>query len=234
MELDWSEQSPHIRSLYRPWQPGDGYDEAEIEAAEARLGFRLPSKLRNFYLAWGRRRDLTEQGYLLLEPERLVIRDHTLLLCLGDQSIYAWGIAGKALWEADPPIMVALPGAFAGWEAEGSTWTASHPHLSSFLDDLMYVSAFCGGAIHGGWTKPNLPDLPVDQIVWLETQWNKATVTPLALNRRWYSLSDTGLPLYIRDGQALWYDARCGLAASEAEVVDEIAQRFKITWAERW
>ena len=25
MEFDWSEQSPHIRSLYRPWQPGDGY-----------------------------------------------------------------------------------------------------------------------------------------------------------------------------------------------------------------
>jgi hypothetical protein len=59
MELDWSEQSPHIRSLYHPWQPGDGYDEAEIEAAEARLGFRLPSTLRNFYLAWGRRQDLT-------------------------------------------------------------------------------------------------------------------------------------------------------------------------------
>lgn len=23
-----SEQSPHIRTLFRPWQPGDGYDEA--------------------------------------------------------------------------------------------------------------------------------------------------------------------------------------------------------------
>ncbi len=48
MEPDWSEQSPHIRTLFRPWQPGDGYDEAEIEAAEARLGVRLPTTLRNF------------------------------------------------------------------------------------------------------------------------------------------------------------------------------------------
>ncbi len=48
MEPDWSEQSPHIRTLFRPWQPGDGYDEAEIEAAEARLGVRLPASLRNF------------------------------------------------------------------------------------------------------------------------------------------------------------------------------------------
>ncbi len=28
MELDWSEQLSHIRTLYRPWQPDDGYEEA--------------------------------------------------------------------------------------------------------------------------------------------------------------------------------------------------------------
>jgi hypothetical protein len=49
MELDWSEQSPHIRTLYRRWQPGDGYEEAIIAAAEAKLGLRLPAILRNFY-----------------------------------------------------------------------------------------------------------------------------------------------------------------------------------------
>lgn len=234
MELDWSEQSPDIRTLYRPWHPDDGYTETTIQATEARLGLRLPAVLRSFYLAWGRRRDMTEQGYLLLEPERLVIRDHTLLLCLGDQSIYAWGIAGNALWEADPPVVVALAGWFAGWEAEGSTWTASHAHLSSFLDDLLYVSAFCGGALHGGWTRPALPALPEAQMAWLETHWNKATVTLLALNRQWPPYSDAGPALSIRDGQALWWDARCGLAAREAAVVDEIGQRFHITWAERW
>ena len=59
MELDWSAQSPHIRSLFHPWQPGDGYEEADIVAAEKRLGVRLPTTLRNFYLAWGKRKDLT-------------------------------------------------------------------------------------------------------------------------------------------------------------------------------
>ena len=110
MKLDWSEQSPHIRALYRPWHPDDGYDEATLLATEARLVLRLPAVLRNFYLAWGRRRDMTEQGYWLLEPERLVLRDDTLLLCLGDQQIFAWGIAGNALEEADPPVVVALQG----------------------------------------------------------------------------------------------------------------------------
>ena len=62
MELDWSEQSPHIRTLFRPWQPGEGYDEADIPEAEARLGVRLPPLLRNFYLAWGMRHDLTKKA----------------------------------------------------------------------------------------------------------------------------------------------------------------------------
>ncbi len=169
----------------------------------------------------------------LLEPERLVMQEDTLLLCLGKQSIGAWGIASNRMKEADPPVVVALPGSF-GWEGQTSDWTPSHAQLSSFLDDLMYLSAFGGGALHGGWTKPNLSDLPETQIAWLETEWSKAFVTPLALNWRPYPSSDPGPALYVRDGQALWWDARCGLAAREAAVVDEIGQRFQITWAERW
>ena len=79
MELDWSEQSPHIRTLFRPWQPGDGYDEATLQAAEARLGVRLPATLRTFYLAWGRREDLAWACYYLLPLEDLLIRTSTLV-----------------------------------------------------------------------------------------------------------------------------------------------------------
>ena len=35
--MDWSEQSSHIRLLYRPWQPDDGYDEASIREVKVRL-----------------------------------------------------------------------------------------------------------------------------------------------------------------------------------------------------
>jgi hypothetical protein len=33
MDLDWSAQSPHICTLFRPWQPGDGYDKAAMQEA---------------------------------------------------------------------------------------------------------------------------------------------------------------------------------------------------------
>src|SRR5579862_2689101 len=106
MELDWSEQSPHIRSLFHPWQPGDGYDEATIAAAEARLGVRLPKVLRNFYLAWGRRRDLTKLNHPLLAPDALQMRTDTLIFWVENQESYDWGIPREALEEADPPVVV--------------------------------------------------------------------------------------------------------------------------------
>jgi hypothetical protein len=53
MDLDWSEQSPHIRTLFRPWQHGDGYPEDDLAAAEVRCGVRLPVTLRSFYGTWG-------------------------------------------------------------------------------------------------------------------------------------------------------------------------------------
>lgn len=95
MELDWSEQSWHIRTLYRPWQSGDGYDEASIQAAEERLGSRLPSALRNFYLAWGKRPDLTKVNHPLLSPNGVVIRADTLIFWVENQAVWYWGFKSR-------------------------------------------------------------------------------------------------------------------------------------------
>jgi hypothetical protein len=123
MELDWSEQSPHIRSLYRPWQPGDGYDEATLQAAEVRLGVPLPATLRTFYLAWGRREDLTQASYYLLNSEDLLIRANTLIFWVEDQSVVYWGIPHEALAEPNPPVVITYSGE-SGWEVESELhWT---------------------------------------------------------------------------------------------------------------
>jgi cell wall assembly regulator SMI1 len=87
MELDWSAQSPHIRPLFRPWQPGDGYDEATIQEAEARLGIRLPTTLRNFYQAWGKREDMTAIQNPLLPPDHLLLRGDVLEFWMENQAV---------------------------------------------------------------------------------------------------------------------------------------------------
>jgi hypothetical protein len=204
MECDWSEQSPHIRTLLRPWQPGDGYDEATLQAAEERLGVRLPRTLRQFYLAWGRRADLTQRVHPLLPPDELEIRDDALEFWAENQAVVLWGIRCERLEEADPPVVVA-------WNLkEGLEWTPSHAHLSTFLDDMTSHHAFCpGGAIHGGWIRLYgfHDDMPAGQVAWLEEEWSKATVTPLAFGM------DPDLPvenwptLYVRDGQAFRWAA---------------------------
>jgi hypothetical protein len=233
MELDWSEQSPHIRTLFRPWRPGDGYDEATLQAAEARLGVRLPATLRTFYLAWGRRRDLTRLNDPLLSPDALLLRSDTVLVGVENQCAYDWGVPREALEEANPPV-VAKDFTVGGWQDESELpWTRSHDHLSSFLDDLTYGHAFSrGGAIHGGWTDffRHPRALPAHQIAWLEEHWSKAKATSLVFGL----VTDSPPTLYVRDGQAFWEcGGRC-MAAREAEVLDELGQRFQLTWATRW
>lgn len=247
MDLDWSEQSSHIRTLYRPWQPGDGYDEATLQATEMRLDLRLPAPLRAFYLAWGRRRDLTQTYDFLGSPEELVMKADTLIICAENQVVAYWGVQREALHQVDPPVVV-TPSGPSGWEVASELhWTPSHRHLSGFLDDLTYQHAFDGGALHGGYTAlyphPPCSALPAHHIAWLEEGWHKAKVGSKCFHAvpSDSAIEDTWPPVYVRDGQAFCELAGSGgvgpawrIAAREAKVVDEIGQRFQITWARRW
>jgi hypothetical protein len=227
MELDWSEQSPHIRSLFHPWQPGDGYDEETIQAAEARLGVRLPTTLRNFYLTWGRRRDMTQPQDHMMHPNVLVVRANTLIFIEENQAVCYWGVPCEALDEADPPVVETESGP-SGWDVESErNWRLSDAHLSNFLDGFTYMHAFSGGAAYGGITAFGV-SLSEEHILWLEGNWSRA-------------FDDDVPTYYIRDGQALFYhpgspslDAICCLATREAEALDEIGQRFHISWKRRW
>ncbi len=233
MELDWSEQSPHIRTLFRPWQPSDGYDEAILQASEAQLGIRLPSTLRNFYLAWGRRQEMTRFVHPLLEPEDLVIRADTLIFWAENQAVFYWGVQRARLSEADPEVVMTESGS-SGWEVESElNWKPSQTRLSGFLDAMIYKHALGGGAIHGASSGLGAPALPAHHVAWLEEHWRKVTISLWAFHL--LPGDPTELTLYVRDGQAFClYPTAQVLAARDAETIDEIGQRFQLTWAHRW
>lgn len=193
MELDWSPQSPHIRSLFHPWKPSDGCEEAEIVAAEERLGLRLPTSLRNFYLAWGKRKDVTQRIHPLLSPDELIFRDNALLFWAENQAVVLWGVLCERLEEADPPVMIAIN------LDEGLEWTPSHAQLSGFLDDMTYQTALSGGAIYTGYSveRTQTPR----QIHWLEDHWRKARESPMTLEGTVYAFKYPAI--YIREGQAV-------------------------------
>jgi hypothetical protein len=234
MDLDWSEQSPHIRSLYSSWQPGDGYDEEAIASAEARCRVQLPAILRAFYATWGRRRDLTQMNEHLLAPDEWVVHSNALLFCVENQSCAYWALPLESLVEAVPPVVVAEAGPeMSVWEVTADlVWRTSHRRVSTFLDDLTYLHAFSGGAVHGAQSGRVRP-LP-EQTEWLERDWLKATVTPLFQLREPEATDWWGSPLYVRDGQALdWFD-RFFAVADCAESLDRIAQVLAIDWEKRW
>ncbi len=230
MNLDWSKQSPHIRTLYHPWQPGDGYEEVMIIAAEARLGIRLPTTLRAFYQTWGRRRDLTQTRESLLGPDELVVWSDALVFCTENQGTCYWAIQRDFMDEFNPPIVIA--DAEQEWEAHSPlAWRPSHAHLSDFLDDLTYEHALCGGAIHGGFT--NGFHHKEYQNVWLEHHWHRVNVGSMCFGLK-SDVTSSDLPFYVRDGQALAWFYGCSVAVHSVEALDEISKALQITWVQQW
>lgn len=54
----WSLLTDFVAEWHRPLQEGDGYAPKELDAAEQRLGSKLPLALREWYQLAGKREDL--------------------------------------------------------------------------------------------------------------------------------------------------------------------------------
>lgn len=87
---------------------GDGWTEADLAAAEERLGLRLPAALREAYLLFGRRRDLTSNHDVLLGPAELYVDDagEALVFRHENQGAASWGILIDGLRDDDPAVFI--------------------------------------------------------------------------------------------------------------------------------
>ncbi|QKW22083.1 SMI1/KNR4 family protein [Kitasatospora sp. NA04385] len=106
-----------------PLGPGDGRTDAELDAAEARLGLRLPAALREAHRLLGNRPDLTGNHDTLLPPEELYVDREHLVYRVENQGCAYWGVPLAALGRADPPT-VAWPNLAPPTVPEPEPWTA--------------------------------------------------------------------------------------------------------------
>ncbi|MFJ5233803.1 SMI1/KNR4 family protein [Kitasatospora sp. NPDC088391] len=106
-----------------PLVPGAGHTDAELDAAEARLGLRLPAALREAYALLGHRPDLTGNQDTLLPPAELHTDRGCLVYRVENQSCAYWGIPLDTLDRDDPPT-VCWPDTAPSVEPETSPWTA--------------------------------------------------------------------------------------------------------------
>jgi hypothetical protein len=90
-----------------PLVEGDGCDEAELDAAEDRLGVRLPAALREAYGLFGRRSDLTSNQDTPLSPDELYLdaSGDALIFRVDSQACAHWGVLTTDLNKADPLVM---------------------------------------------------------------------------------------------------------------------------------
>ncbi|MFE9959276.1 hypothetical protein [Micromonospora sp. NPDC005299] len=96
-----------------PIVAGDGRDEGELRAAEARLGFPLPASVHEAYALVGRRYDLTRSQDRLLAPNEVGVDDtgEVLVFRVENQNVAQWGVPLSAVTEPDPPVVFRLDSA---------------------------------------------------------------------------------------------------------------------------
>lgn len=161
----------------------------------------------------------------------MIQRPGALVFCVENQGCCWWAIERHALEEPDPPVVIADP---EHWNIEdihaSLKWMPSHARLSNFLDDLTYLQALSGGAIHGGYTRRFRHQ--EYQNAWLEQHRRRTDVGPLRFGR--VDGDDEDFRFYVRDGQALEWFHGCSAAVCKVEDLDEIGQALQITWTHRW
>jgi hypothetical protein len=107
----WRFIGEFANSWLRPLGPGDGVSDVDLDAAQTRLGVRLPAAVREAYRMFGRRDDLTNANGTLLPPARLDydVARQLLVFRAANQGVeyYAVSLADPA--NEDPPVMVSQP-----------------------------------------------------------------------------------------------------------------------------
>lgn len=198
-------------NLGRPLTARDGCAESRIAAAERRLGVRVPTALRDYFLVAGRERRFNCVFDRLLRPEDWFVDAERLVFMEENQAVVYWGTLAAAKRASNPPV-------YQGVNGEPIEWYVEHEQCSVFLHVMLHWQGAFGGAMPWSGT---------------------ATVAPTLvrrLNRKWSFVGEVNrMRAYSRQGQAVclleWDDGWrifCGTAAKQdaARIADELG----ITW----
>lgn len=104
----------------------------ELEEAERRLGLRLPSSVREYYLEHWYDRDKDDDDpphNRLLDPEELEIDDEYVVFMEENQGVVHWGFRTSDARERDPEIYQRL-------NTEPQEWNSEEMPFSEFIEEM--------------------------------------------------------------------------------------------------
>ena len=188
----------------RPVVEGDGVDASRLHVVEERLGAPIPGALREAYLLFGRRLDLTAAQDRLVVPERLEVDSAGVLVFrVENQHCAWWGVSARSAGSDDPPVLVNV----------GDGWVPYSDRLTLALVEMVLSEAMFSAderacdnrelddvahaGLIDGFERLPLPDFPF---------WAGLDDSPI----RWF----TGPDVLLRDdgGSWLWVHARTPVA----------------------
>ncbi|MFF7389495.1 SMI1/KNR4 family protein [Streptomyces scabiei] len=119
-----------LSTAFGNWTPNDGCTDAEVTAAEDRLGIRLPDAMRDYYAAAGRHPELMgmsghEHTLRVSAPEHLSIEDGHLVFCGENRELTQWSVRPDDVNWPDPRVH--------GRSEPGGKWFSESRKMSSFL-----------------------------------------------------------------------------------------------------
>jgi hypothetical protein len=123
---------------------GHGYPARSVEAAETRLGLRLPEPLRDYYLSVGRHK-INRAHNRLWPPDALAVSQGRLVFMEENQCVVFWGVRGGSP-AADPVVSQTTDLEEGDWVAESA--------CSQFLPAMLCWQAVGGGLPHIGYSEP--------------------------------------------------------------------------------
>lgn len=165
-----------------PLAPADGVSRDVWRAAEHHIGAELPAALREAYLLFGRRPDLTARQDRLVPPYRLGLDESgtTVVFRVENQHCAAWGVAITDLATADPPVYIQ--------DRKGGGW-------EPFLDrvSLACVEMVLSEVVIGREQLGDMCDLPSELIAVVESAYAQMALPEYRLwaergiTVRWFS-----------------------------------------------
>ncbi|MFN0248748.1 MAG: hypothetical protein ACKV2T_17800 [Kofleriaceae bacterium] len=92
-----------VQTIFGPLRPSDGVSEEEILTAEHRMKASLPNAIRTLYRQLGKHA-MHEYGSRMVDIQELEILDGMLKICVEEQGVTNWAIAGDS-HIPDPPVL---------------------------------------------------------------------------------------------------------------------------------
>ncbi len=198
-----------------PLTDGDGFADAELDAAERRTGVTLPAAFREGYRVLGRRKDLTSNQDTLLSPGDLHLRDGALVFRVENQGACCWGISADRLGQDDPPVGIRsdlADKAAERWEP----WLGS---VSATFTEIVLTEP-----LHAGSDVTDFCWSPADGVEEILEREFRALEFPGAPGRRWYAGKDALVLSF--EGSGLIARVR------SSELLDALRDRLGGEWLE--